>query len=107
MDFNKIYQECQCAGSGCGGGTISSFAPENAVGVVDIKNTDKEELNENKLKEWEGTSNFSKEKEMLKQSFFHKKDFWEQEPDLANCVSKIILGFNAFSRDDDPFDNII
>lgn len=37
--------------------------------------------------------------QMVKNSFWHKKEFWEQEPKLANAVSNLLFGFNAFDED--------
>ena len=37
--------------------------------------------------------------QMIKNSFWHKKEFWEQKPKLANAVSNLLFGFNAFDED--------
>ena len=50
------------------------------------------------LNEWEINRN-GLEVQMVKNSFWHKKDFWEQEPKLANAVSNLLFGFNAFDED--------
>lgn len=50
------------------------------------------------LNEWEINMN-GPEVQMVKNSFWHKKDFWEQEPKLANAVSNLLFGFNAFDED--------
>lgn len=50
------------------------------------------------LNEWEINRN-EPEVQMVKNSFWHKKDFWEQEPKLANAVSNLLFGFNAFDED--------
>lgn len=65
------------------------------------------ELNESELKEsfkrilneWE-INRGGPEVQMLKSSFWHKRDFWEKEPKLANAVSNLLFGFNAFDEDD-------
>jgi hypothetical protein len=54
MSFNKefsdIYYECCCAGAAGGANCISSFAPENNKGVVDIHEKEKD-LKESKMRE--------------------------------------------------------
>lgn len=57
-----------------------------------------------KMNEWEeGTPNWN-EKTIIKNSFFRKRDFWEQEPEIANAVSKIVLGSPFVSENDDDLD---
>ena len=50
------------------------------------------------LNEWEINRN-GPEVQMVKNSFWHKKEFWEQEPKLANAVSNLLFGFNVFDED--------
>lgn len=51
------------------------------------------------LNEWE-INRGGPEVQMLKNSFWHKKGFWKQEPELANAVSNLLFGFNVFDNDD-------
>lgn len=50
------------------------------------------------LNEWEINRN-GPEVQMVKNSFWYKKEFWEQEPKLANAVSNLLFGFSAFDED--------
>lgn len=52
-----------------------------------------------KLNEWEvGTK---EDTELIKHSLFHKKEFWEQEPALANVVSRTIFKITMFDEGDE------
>lgn len=55
------------------------------------------------LNEWQPAD---KDFELIKDSFLRKRDFWEQEPELANAVARKIIGFKLFDTDDDEL-NII
>lgn len=46
--FDKVLKECQCAGAAAGAGNISSFAPENVLGVKDIHTKEEKNLKETK-----------------------------------------------------------
>jgi len=51
-----------------------------------------------KLDEW--TASNKSEVDLIKNSFWHKRDFWEQEPQIANAVSDILFGFEAIDIDE-------
>ncbi len=120
MDFNKefsdIYYECQCAGAAGGANCISSFAPENNKGVVDIHEKDKD-LKESKIREafdFEddddlGYDDFDYEGEM--EDYYNPREnwpendmeqMWANEDDALIADSGIpVVKSNIFGKDTD------
>lgn len=122
MDFDKefsdIYYECCCAGAAGGANCISSFAPENNKGVVDIHEKDKD-LKESKMREGMGVFDMDDDGELgvgkvnithtiphEKREYFPTSDVPEDddvyEDDFGNPIteSKMREAFD-FEDDDD------
>lgn len=115
-EFSDIYYECCCAGAAGGANCISSFAPENNKGVVDIHEKDKD-LKESKMKEsfdFEddddlGYDDFDYEGEM--EDYYNPREYWPEnameqmwaeEDDALIADSGIpVVKSNIFGKDTD------
>jgi predicted HNH restriction endonuclease len=72
--------------------------------MIELNKSKLEESFKKVLNEWE-INRSGPEVQMVKNSFWHNKEFWEQEPKLANAVSNLLFGFNAFDIDDYEIEN--
>lgn len=58
------------------------------------------------FREWEEGSPKFNDKMVIKNSFFKKRGFWEQEPEIANAVCRVVLNSNFSSDNFEDLDYI-